>query len=454
MSADLSLDRFTATMKERPLNLLEQFMVGFDNMMIPHWSNYLSPIDVEQLRRIATSLKLAGNMSKKLKMIDEIMTARGFGRFAGGTNRVVYKYYNDKRFLAKIAIDRVGMSDNPAEYNNQHLIKPFCSKMFHVTPCGTVGFVERLEPLLSLYEFQEHADSIFWFLTEMVLGKYVVDDIGVKFFMNYGFRRGFGPCLLDYPYIFELDGRKLFCTVPDFWDRPCGGEITYDPGFNKLICLKCGKQYNAAQLRADISANKIVIARGGTRPMKVMVMQGDNVMYQSGASNFVIDPKQAKDQKRPNVVAMSGPVRVGIMQGDQLISGATPPQNPVKEERKLTPEDIVPPEPGVSDQTAETSSEKIIHDPPPDSIYKEGDRYIDPEEMARQCTNGMESQLPEVEEENISQEVPAQPIPAPSSSTTEQKKQQADKRRHVVGNPYGSNFIPDSPADAERMSDY
>ena len=99
----------------------------YDSMMVPHWSWYLSPMDVENLRYIATSKKFSGNMNKKYKMINDIMTARGFVRFNGGTNRVVYKYLEDQRILAKIAVDRVGMNDNPAEFMNQHLIKPYCA---------------------------------------------------------------------------------------------------------------------------------------------------------------------------------------------------------------------------------------------------------------------------------------------------------------------------------------
>ena len=33
-------------------------------------------------------------------------------------------------------------------------------------------------------------------------------DIGTNFFMNWGIRPGFGPVLLDYPYVYELDGNK------------------------------------------------------------------------------------------------------------------------------------------------------------------------------------------------------------------------------------------------------
>lgn len=179
--------------------------------------------------------------------------------------------------------------------------------------------------------------------------------------------------------------------------------------------------------------------------MKVMVVQGDNVVCQSGASNFVIDPKQAKDQKRSDIVASAGPVRVGIMQGSTLISGETPPVNKVTEEKhELRPEDIVPPEPGVSDQPPETEipEEEVNQD--------EGSTLVpDDQDLERQDMHGQEDQTPPVGEEDVSQER----IPAPTSSTTQQMKQRADNRRHVIGNPYGSNFIPD-PAESERMRDY
>ena len=39
------------------------------------------------------------------------------------------------------------------EYQNQFLIKPFCTKVFEVSPCGTVGIAERVEPITSKAEF-------------------------------------------------------------------------------------------------------------------------------------------------------------------------------------------------------------------------------------------------------------------------------------------------------------
>lgn len=262
----------------------------YDSMMVPHWSWYLSPMDVENLRYIATSKKFSGNMNKKYKMINDIMTARGFVRFNGGTNRVVYKYLEDQRILAKIAVDRVGMNDNPAEFMNQHLIKPYCAKMFHVTPCGTVGIVERVLPITSVQEFKLVADCVFDLLYYKIIGKYIIEDIGTKYFMNYGIRKGFGVVLLDYPYIFELDGEKIFCKniLPD--GSICMGEIDYDKGFNNLVCLKCGRKYNASDLRKDVRSNNFIINKGGLIAMNVKIVKNGEVIVHSNSSDVIRRP--------------------------------------------------------------------------------------------------------------------------------------------------------------------
>ena len=92
---------------------------NFDALWMPSMYNYLTIQDIEQLKQIATSVSLNGKINKKYKMIDDIMTARGFKKFHSGTNRVVYRYLEDKSFVVKIAVDRVGMGDNPAEFRNQ-----------------------------------------------------------------------------------------------------------------------------------------------------------------------------------------------------------------------------------------------------------------------------------------------------------------------------------------------
>lgn len=252
----------------------------FDRICLPFpMTFYLSPQDIEALRKIATSVKLAGKIREKYKMIDNIMRARGFKRFAAGTNRVVYSFYEDTRFLVKVAVDRVGMQDNPMEYQNQFFLKPYVAKMFCISPCGTVGFAERVIPIKNIGEFKEIASDVFDILVTKFLGKYVVEDVGTKYFMNWGIRIGHGPVLLDYPYVYKLDGKKLYCNefLPDF-NCICNGEIDYNSGFNHLVCNRCGKIYLAVDLRDDTPDNKKIIAKGGYS-MKVQLVRGNEVVF-------------------------------------------------------------------------------------------------------------------------------------------------------------------------------
>ena len=258
---------------------------------------YLSPQDIEALRKIATSVKLAGKIREKYKMIDNIMRARGFKRFAAGTNRVVYSFYEDPSFLVKIAVDRVGMQDNPMEYQNQFFLKPYVAKMFCISPCGTVGFAERVIPIKNIAEFKEIASDVFDILVTKFLGKYVVEDVGTKYFMNWGIRIGHGPVLLDYPYVYKLDGKKLYCNefLPDF-NCICNGEIDYNSGFNHLVCGRCGKIYLAVDLRDDTPDNKKIIAKGGYS-MKVQLVRGNEVVFDPIPMDDTITKQKA--QKKP-----------------------------------------------------------------------------------------------------------------------------------------------------------
>ena len=142
---------------------------NFESLWIPPMHYYLSPQDVESLRQIATSVRLSSKIQQKYKMIDDIMRARGFKRFSAGTNRVVYSFFEDTRFLVKIAVDKVGMQDNPLEYENQFLLKPYVTKMFYISPCGTVGFAERVLPVKNKAEFKEIAPDVFDIIVNKIL---------------------------------------------------------------------------------------------------------------------------------------------------------------------------------------------------------------------------------------------------------------------------------------------
>ena len=258
---------------------IEEF--DYDKLQAPPLNMLFTPQDIAQLHYIATSLKLSAKPQIKYKMINDIMRARGFEKMAAGTNRVVYRFIEDQSFVVKVAYDAVGIHDNPAEFKNQFLIKPFCCKCFEVSPDGVIGIFERVQPITNREEFISVADDIFTLIDEwLVNGEYVLADIGSKFFMNYGIRTSFpfGPVIIDYPYIYKLDGNKLFCSKPDP-NSPtgrCDGEIDYDDGFNFLRCKKCGAIYKAEELKKQIDNNNIIVKNGalGGFKMKIKISGG------------------------------------------------------------------------------------------------------------------------------------------------------------------------------------
>lgn len=162
----------------------------FDSLTAPPLLSLLSVYDIAELNKIARSIKLSGKIDLKYKMIDDIMSLRGFVRLHAGTNRLVYRFIEDQRFVIKVAVDKVGLGDNPAEFKNQFLLKPFVTKVFEVSPCGTVGLFERVDAIMSREEYLSVADDIFNLLTKVIIGKYVLDDIGTHYFMNIGIRNG------------------------------------------------------------------------------------------------------------------------------------------------------------------------------------------------------------------------------------------------------------------------
>ena len=252
---------------------------NFDNLVAPSLYNLLTVQDIEYFRYLATSVKYSAKINLKYAEIDKIMRARGFVKLSAGTNRVVYRYLEDQSFVVKIAIDNVGIKDNPREFINQHYFKPYVTKIFEVSPCGTVAVVERVRNIKSREEFMHIAPDIFDLLSNWFVGEYILEDVGTKYFMNWGVSNR-GPVLLDFPYVYKLDGNKLYCRqIID--GCLCDGEIDYDDGFNHLYCTKCGTEYKAVDLKKLEEKNLIVKKGKDNMEVNVVIKRGNRVVKTS-----------------------------------------------------------------------------------------------------------------------------------------------------------------------------
>ena len=232
--------------------------------------------DINQLHYIASSAKYSAKLKEKYEAIDNIMRNRGFEKLVAGTNRVSYIPTFANNFIVKVAYDTVALKDSLREYENQRLIKPFCTKVFEVTPCGTLGVFERVNPVTSVKEYISMAADIFRLLNNFVIGDYIIDDIGTKYFQNIGYRNGFGPVILDFPYVYEVDPKKIWCNKPDPNDPTgyCNGPIDYDGGFNKLKCRKCGAIYKPFELAKKIEYKSQLIVESEEKRMKIKLSGG------------------------------------------------------------------------------------------------------------------------------------------------------------------------------------
>lgn len=228
--------------------LQQEYIKWFDNYTVNPLLSYFTLQDVAYLHKLAMSPGLNCNVKEKYRLIGELMEARGFKLIGGGTNRRAYECIYDDRIVAKVATDQVGFTSNLRELVNQNVLKPFCCKIFDVTPCGTLAIIEKIVPIKSVQEFQKYAQDIYDILYFKIRNNDIgIEDIGTRSMKNWGYRNGFGPVLLDYPTMYVLDPSKRFCR--DVVNgQICGGTLDYDEGFNMIVCSECGRTHFARTL--------------------------------------------------------------------------------------------------------------------------------------------------------------------------------------------------------------
>lgn len=241
--------------------------------------DYLSPYDVCYLKEIATSYTIK-EVKQKYQLIENLMNVRGFKKLGCGTNRMTFKCESNPDIVMKIAVDRTGMNDSPAELRNKQILGTYATDIYDVSECGTVGLFERVEPITNVNDFLSNVDIIFNILFTLSRSGYIFKDVGNNSFMNYGIRKGAGPVILDYPYFYKKDPKKETCRNI-FNGAICLGKVAFDKGFNTLRCTKCGKEYLLHELK-DPNANlgiKIKGSNKGEIDMKITIKLKNGKTY-------------------------------------------------------------------------------------------------------------------------------------------------------------------------------
>lgn len=232
----------------KQLNIFNYYVMCYDAYRVNPLFSYFTVQDIAELNKIAKSPYYHGKMTEKYDKIKEIMWRRGFVLIGGGTNRRAFECVYDPRVVAKVATDSVGFTSNLKEYVNQNVLKPFCNKIFEVTPCGTLALIEKVVPIKDAFEYTKYCREIYDILfMKFRNNEIAMDDIGCNALKNWGYRQGFGPVLLDYPTMYVADLKKRSCKAL-INGKLCNGTLDYDDGFNNIVCTECGTTYKSVTL--------------------------------------------------------------------------------------------------------------------------------------------------------------------------------------------------------------
>lgn len=249
------LEKIKIKEKDNYILSSEKFKFDWTTLTKPPISYYLPQNVIWDLEGVSNSIKLMNNPSKRFKIQNDILKPYGFYPLNSGTNRRTFYHEKDSSIVLKLGSDKIGKSDNIAEYSLQYILAPFCTKVFDVTPSGSCAIVERVDTMTKEQFNNTWSQDVFNLLISLYYRGFIIEDVGSNFFKNWGIRLGFGLVLLDYPYIYEVDYSKLRCDRRDpFTNVVCGGEIDYDyiGGMNQLICEKCGARYPAKHLAKKV----------------------------------------------------------------------------------------------------------------------------------------------------------------------------------------------------------
>ena len=264
---------------EREKELSNPLLIWYDNLKVNPLLSYFSMDDINQINQISSSVRLNNNPREKYRLIEEIMKKRGFRLIGGGTNRRTYTCDYDNRIVAKVGTDKVGFSNNLREFVNQDVLKPFCCKIFEVSPCGTLAIIESVYPIKTIEEFQSVGEDIFNVLYFKIRNKDIaMEDIGFRSYKNWGIRDNFGPVLLDYPTMYVADPKKCFCTQKDAYGRYCNHPLDYDEGFDNIVCTKCGHRY----------LSKFISKKNGDNIAELIYAAGNRFNKKKGECKMII----------------------------------------------------------------------------------------------------------------------------------------------------------------------
>ena len=267
---------------------------AFDDLQGPMVEDLFDAETIKSIKMTVTNPKIKF-FKDTFRILAGILNPLGYILAHAGTNRVVFQPQFDDSFVVKIGLDIAGRTNNPNEIVNQKYLKPFVCKCFDTTDDGVIGTFERVVPIENLYQLWSVREDIFDIM-RAITKRFIIDDFGTEAFKNWGVRKGFGPVLLDYADMYILDKDTAYCRKPIDWHSTavCGGELGYTPGYNKIMCKKCGGIGKAKQYKGKEKLSVYVPSRGIDMGIKCTIKVGGRTVFstEEGFTNQINESKE------------------------------------------------------------------------------------------------------------------------------------------------------------------
>ena len=308
------------------INIDDQMIRWYDSWQSPPLARWFTPQDVKFIEDVAVSPTLTTHPIEKYHLLDEFMASRGFKTEIGGTNRRFYSSVEFPQFGAKISTSLEGFKNNKDEFNVQHVLKPYCTKVYDVTQSGAIA-LDEVGIRVDKDSIVDYGDQIFDILDIVFRRrKIAMTDVGIATPKQWVIRRNFGPILCDFPSVVILDPKKCYCTKRikrHGIEMPCNGLIDFDLGFNKMECTVCGQKYEIKSLMATnttaINNNTTYVKGGSNRKGELsnmsieIIFEKDDVIIDgvSQKTKQVVTPSRASsfiDMEHAPKAASSTPI--------------------------------------------------------------------------------------------------------------------------------------------------
>lgn len=202
---------------------------------------YFEPNLLKELYDVCNSTLVSDNNLKVDTMINILNKYnKNYVELGPGTNRLAILIDNT---VFKIALDRWGIQDNLNEFTMSQELQPYVTKTYE-----TNGIMVACEyvTVISYEEFVEREADMHKILG-ILADSYLLGDVGTikKNFRNWGYRDNGDLVILDFAYIYRVQGDEMVCPK-------CSEVLQYDDKFYNLSCPLCGRKYTFIDIRRKI----------------------------------------------------------------------------------------------------------------------------------------------------------------------------------------------------------